>query len=259
MTRTLTLIISALLVTSCANKTTITYITEPQGATLFERNSGTYLGATPAVVEYNWDKRFMRGKCLAVNGVEATWSSSATSRTDDLILLCEGKRNYQVVIPYHGNQDQLIVDSQAGYQQQQTIAAQQQADNDAAMYILGAAMINSTATLINSATIPPATPPSPNPTYRSPQQATPTPYMPLAAASGCTSDYECGLGLSCIKGPMQSTGQCMQKVNEYGTPLPTISNPSSTLPNTNINGQCTLNSECPIGFRCDMTLKTCVK
>ncbi|MEJ6520341.1 hypothetical protein PQI64_11350 [Shewanella bicestrii] len=82
---------------------------------------------------------------------------------------------------------------------------------------------------------------------------------PLTASSGCTSDYQCGLGLSCIKGPMQSTGQCMQKVNEYGTPLPTISNPSSTLPNYNINGQCTLNSECPIGFRCDMTLKTCVK
>lgn len=255
MTRTLTLLFSALLATGCASKTTITYITDPQGATLFERNSGTYLGATPAVVEYNWDKRFMRGKCLAVNGVEATWSSSATSRTDDLILLCEGKRNYQVVIPYHGNQDQLVVDAQAGYQQQQTIAAQQRADNDAAMYILGAAMINSTATLINSATPPPSS----QPTYRSPQQSTPTPYTPLTASSGCTSDYQCGLGLSCIKGPMQSTGQCMQKVNEYGTPLPTISNPSSALPNYNINGQCTLNSECPIGFRCDLTLKTCVK
>lgn len=257
MTRTLTLLIAALLATGCANKTTITYITQPQGATLFERNSGTYLGATPAVVEYKWDKRFMRGKCLAVNGVDAIWSSGSKSRTDDLILLCEGKRNYQVVVPYSGNQDQLVVDTQAGYQQQQNITAQQQVDNDAAMYILGAAMINSTTTLINSAT-PPPTPP---PTYNQPQQtAQPNKrYQPLTASSGCTSDYECGVGLSCIKGPMQSTGQCMQKVNEFGTPLPTISNPNSTLPNTNINGQCTLNSECPIGFRCDMTLKTCVK
>lgn len=255
MTRTLTLLISVLLATGCANKTTITYITNPQGATLFERNSGTYLGVTPAVVEYNWDKRFLRGKCLVVNGVDATWSSGTKSSSDYLLTLCEGKRNYQVVIPYSGNQDQLLVDNQTGYQQQQNIAAQQQADNDAAMYIIGAAMINSTATLINSAT-PPSTI---QPTYSTPQQTTQKPYQQLTTSSGCTSDYECGLGLSCIKGPMQSAGKCMQKVNEYGTPLPTINNPNSTLPNTNINGQCTLNSECPIGFRCDMTLKTCVK
>lgn len=256
MTRTLTLLLSALLVTSCANKTTVTYITQPQGAALFELNSGTYLGASPAVVEYNWDKRFMRGKCLVVNGAEATWSSGAKSVSDNLLTLCEGKRNYQVIIPYSGNQDQLLVDNQAGYQQQQNIASQQQANNDAAMYIIGASLINSSANLINTASAPVS-----NPNYQSPQyqQQAPNAYQPITVSSGCYSDSECGLGLSCIKGPLQSTGQCMQKVNEYGTPLPTISNPSSTLPNTNINGQCTLNSECPIGFRCDMTLKTCVK
>ncbi|MCG9965058.1 hypothetical protein [Shewanella cutis] len=255
MTRTLTLLFSALLATGCASKTTITYITEPQGATLFERNSGNYLGATPAVVEYNWDKRFMRGKCLVVNGVDAIWSSGTKSSSDHLLTLCEGKRNYQVVIPYHGNQDQLIVDSQAGYQQQQTVAAQQQADNDAAMYILGASLINSTATLVNASNPPPTF----QPAYNQSLQTAQTQNRQLTASNGCTSDYQCGLGLSCIKAPMQNTGQCMQKVNEYGTPLPTISNPSSALPNTNINGQCTLNSECPIGFRCDMGLKVCVK
>ncbi|MCU7965169.1 hypothetical protein ACRN98_23545 [Shewanella oncorhynchi] len=106
--------------------------------------------------------------------------------------------------------------------------------------------------------IPPAPPVQPI----KPVQPTPVNMAPattLITSSGCASDYECGLGLSCIKGPMQSTGQCMQKVNQFGTPQPSISDPKSALPNTQFQGQCAFDHECPIGFSCNLKLKVCMK
>lgn len=34
--------------------------------------------------------------------------------------------------------------------------------------------------------------------------------------SGCSSDFSCGIGQTCVKRNFSSTGVCMKKVNEYG-------------------------------------------
>lgn len=102
----------------------------------------------------------------------------------------------------------------------------------------------------------------PNSTYR----PSPVVYMPSTqptyvapTPTGCTSDFACGVGMQCVKPPLSSTGQCMKPVDSYGAPLPGSARPGSSLMNTSPVGQCTTTTDCPIGFRCDSTLKACVK
>lgn len=94
----------------------------------------------------------------------------------------------------------------------------------------------------------------------------PAPYVYIpstqpnyVAPTGCTSDLACGVGMLCVKPPLSSTGQCMKPVDSYGAPLPGSARPGSSLMNTSPVGQCTTTTDCPVGFRCDLTLKACVK
>lgn len=73
----------------------------------------------------------------------------------------------------------------------------------------------------------------------------------------CSSDYSCGIGHSCVKKPFSSTGVCLKAVDSYG--LPTYKMPDSDSINIKTEGSCMFNTDCPIGFRCDSTLKACVK
>ena len=72
----------------------------------------------------------------------------------------------------------------------------------------------------------------------------------------CTSDYSCGIGFRCIKESYKNTGTCLRNVNEYGTQTFDSPNPSSIGVNT---GQGCMTSSCPIGFRCDIATKACIK
>ncbi|MGI2006970.1 hypothetical protein ACRN98_23580 [Shewanella oncorhynchi] len=276
--------------------TQVKYETSPIGADIYELETGKYLGISPLVVSYNLTNAKLFDGCRLIKGVSATWKSGTSNTPFAANKLCGFDQVYTITIPYIGDEKQRehdvemepifiaalqVRDAQQPVQPQQQMRPQQQGISDGEA-IIWSSVISSVGMLTGILTAPiimPPTPQAPNateyyqqnyqqPAYQQQVQTTKVTPIPvpqtspstlLTTASGCTSDYECGLGLSCIKGPLQSTGQCMQKVNEYGTPLPTISNPSSGLPNTNINGQCTLNSECPIGFRCDMTLKNCVK
>jgi ankyrin repeat protein len=77
---------------------------------------------------------------------------------------------------------------------------------------------------------------------------------------GCNSDFECGMGKKCVKGPLQSQGQCLTPVNQYGLPQPrVIPDPNSIRINTNTTGACQFDTQCGVGFRCDQTLKACVR
>lgn len=75
----------------------------------------------------------------------------------------------------------------------------------------------------------------------------------------CTSDFSCGIGHTCVKAPLKSTGICMKSVNQYGTRQYNTPNTDSIGVNLNLDGQCSFNTDCPVGFRCDSKLKACVK
>jgi hypothetical protein len=108
-------------------------------------------------------------------------------------------------------------------------------------------------------------------TYSPPKNTTPTyqsAYRPQAQkqittptvqVSECSSDYQCTYGQHCVKGPMQSKGLCVQTVNQYGQPIQSQPRNNSFQPNISPIGQCTFNSECPIGFECNSRIEICVK
>lgn len=76
---------------------------------------------------------------------------------------------------------------------------------------------------------------------------------------GCTSDFSCGIGNKCVKAPLKSSGICMKSVDEYGLKQYNLPDADSVGPNIDLDGQCTFNTDCPIGFRCDHKYKACIK
>jgi hypothetical protein len=90
------------------------------------------------------------------------------------------------------------------------------------------------------------------------QPPPPIAYKPTPQVdSGCSSDFACRSGYSCIKAPFQSSGVCMKSVNTQG--LPVYNTPKSDSIYINTQGQCRFDTDCPIGFKCDPTYKVCVK
>ena len=77
-------------------------------------------------------------------------------------------------------------------------------------------------------------------------------------ARGCSSDFSCSFGEVCVKAPYKMRGQCMKAVNEYG--VKTYQRPrTGSIYSGDSQGQCRFNTDCPIGFKCDRSLKACVK
>lgn len=76
---------------------------------------------------------------------------------------------------------------------------------------------------------------------------------------GCASDYSCGIGFKCVKAPLKSSGVCMKSVDEYGLKQYNLPNSNSVGPNLDLDGQCSFDTDCPIGFKCDRNYKACVK
>jgi hypothetical protein len=77
-------------------------------------------------------------------------------------------------------------------------------------------------------------------------------YTPSYSGRGnCTSDSSCGIGEVCVKGPGKSMGKCLSSVNKYGIQKYNQTGGSTV--------SCRTNSDCSIGFRCDRSLKACVR
>lgn len=74
---------------------------------------------------------------------------------------------------------------------------------------------------------------------------------------GCTSDYSCGTGYSCVKQPYRNSGVCMRSVDENG--LRSYRAPSVESFGPNTNAQCSGSADCPTGFRCDLRYQACVR
>lgn len=78
-----------------------------------------------------------------------------------------------------------------------------------------------------------------------------------AGSGGCTSDFNCGHGFKCVKALYKSHGVCMKAVDSYGAP--DMLGPSMNSIGVKTMPACYLNTDCPVGFRCDANLKACVK
>lgn len=76
-------------------------------------------------------------------------------------------------------------------------------------------------------------------------------------SGGCSSDFSCGRGYKCVKAPHEIDGVCMKSVDEYG--IQKYDSPRSGSSGIKSKGDCTFNSDCPIGFHCDAKYKACVK
>jgi hypothetical protein len=79
------------------------------------------------------------------------------------------------------------------------------------------------------------------------------------AQRGCTNDYQCGPGRTCLKDNYATSGVCLQKVKPSGVPdyRPTpggnvgVKVPQST--------DCMSGLDCPVGFQCHQSSGACVR
>lgn len=76
-------------------------------------------------------------------------------------------------------------------------------------------------------------------------------------SSGCTSDFNCGTGFSCVKKAYSNDGVCMKSVDSSG--VPTYSSPSTDSIGVRTSNRCNFDTDCPVRFRCDANLKACVQ
>ena len=89
-------------------------------------------------------------------------------------------------------------------------------------------------------------------------QSTPSGSSSYSGSGSCSSDFSCGSGKKCVKKLGQATGVCMTSTNSYGVKTYSAPSTSSILPNNN-GGGCRYNTDCPVGFRCDISYRACVK
>jgi hypothetical protein len=81
--------------------------------------------------------------------------------------------------------------------------------------------------------------------------------IPGYVCGDCISNIECGIGFRCVKAPYSTSGACMKLVDEFGIQQYDLPRLDSGLPR--LEGDCPFDTDCPIGFRCHMKYKTCVK
>ncbi len=88
-----------------------------------------------------------------------------------------------------------------------------------------------------------------------------------ASNKKCFSDYNCEMYSKCYKEPLQPEGVCIKTVitdksgiTQHQMPPINIHPDSDSLrPNTDFDGQCSYNTDCPISYSCDQKLRICVK
>lgn len=77
--------------------------------------------------------------------------------------------------------------------------------------------------------------------------------------AGCWSSFECGVGSKCVKASWEATGICMDTVDRFGIRTYNLSDGSDIGINTDMDGDCMFDTDCPIGFKCDQKYRACIK
>lgn len=76
---------------------------------------------------------------------------------------------------------------------------------------------------------------------------------------GCASDFACGAGYRCVKPNYSATGTCARAVDAQGVPTFQPSSTGSVGPKLPSKGDCSFDTDCSPGFRCDTASGACVR
>ncbi len=257
--------LSALVVltTGCANQVYVTWNSNVPGATVVEQVSGASFGQGPIRIVYN-DPVTDENGCYRLRGVVMKWPSGYERASPDVIQGCNGSE-FSYSVDHDGAKEQKDVDVQYAeqyteYMRQVAAAQQRQADEaNAALWATALVGVGNAAVNAKYPTTAYAPPPTPYTSVKITPPAQPQKVL-VNTPNGCASDFECGVGNKCIKGPLQGQGQCLTPVNKFGLPQPNVMpDPNSIKINTKAKGSCDFDTQCGVGFRCDQTLKVCVQ
>lgn len=220
-------LIFGLIFTGCFG-TSIYFDSNPRGAKLYDSNGNkiSYCDYTPCSMSFN-------GKGCHTVTVEARWTSGAEDRQTH--YLCEGQDSSV----FFQNKSYSNLDNQIGNQVE---AIKEQERNQAIKSI--SSSLNSIGNSMEE-------------TANSMNNGHSGSSYNSGASSGCSSDYDCDNGYKCVKEQYKYNGVCMKNVNKYGTSA--YSSPNSNSIGAGSSGNCSVNSDCPIGFKCDSQYKVCVK
>ena len=88
-----------------------------------------------------------------------------------------------------------------------------------------------------------------------------TPSNPAGSTSvpGCSSDFDCGVGGTCVKPYYSGSGTCARAVNAYGNSSFALPRTDSIFVNVPDSADCKVLTDCPIGFRCDLNSGACLR
>lgn len=246
----------------CSTVAYVNWNTPIPGATLIEQPNGNNIGVTPVRVQYDYAGQVPdENGCYRVRGVTAKWASGYQNSSPQLITLCQGATEYSMSVPYAGSTEQRMVDeayAQAHIENLMVLAQQQAAANQQSQQQSSDLWVTAVVAAMGAGTAaayPNVTNTQPTTTYA------PRPSIAPLQQAGCTSDFQCGAGKLCVKGPMQTRGECVIPVDSLGQKqiINSMPRPNSIMPNLNTQGSCNFNTDCSIGFKCDTKLKVCVK
>lgn len=79
------------------------------------------------------------------------------------------------------------------------------------------------------------------------------------AANECSSDFGCGAGRRCLKDNFRSSGYCVDAVNEAGVRVYGLPDMGSVFVKVPTSLDCHVNTDCPVGFRCQASSGACVR
>lgn len=124
-------ILLAALLTGCASNSVLLYVhTQPPGAYVSEKTSGTAFGVSPVAVTYT--RAGLKGHkdktgCSIVKGFDARWVSGATAASEETIRLCGGSDAYNITIQRNPAAPGLEQDLDFSLRMQNANAVQRQA------------------------------------------------------------------------------------------------------------------------------------
>jgi hypothetical protein len=75
----------------------------------------------------------------------------------------------------------------------------------------------------------------------------------------CKSDFNCGIGYTCVKANYAYEGRCAQVVDSTGVPTFNAPDPDSVGPKMPDPHDCDFDTDCPVGFRCEPKSGACFK
>ncbi|MEK6212333.1 MAG: hypothetical protein AABM64_18575 [Pseudomonadota bacterium] len=144
----------AVLTSGCATQASLTVMSQPEGAFITEKGSGTSYGTAPVTVFYD-GATLLRHKnadgCYLVKGFEARWVSGTTASLDFVRLCASNVGDYNISFSRDPAQPSLDKDLQFALQLQALRAQQQQAKaaQDAASAALFSAWANTQRPNVN--------------------------------------------------------------------------------------------------------------